>query len=113
MNHSGDIRILQEAKPVNAFMDVMSQMGLSFGGDGSAPTSGPSATAVSLADIGIDLEGFSCGLTSKNAIRLQKVLNAATESVDSNAVICFKVGTDQPFYAQFVHGRGTCKLSDV
>lgn len=84
----------------------MQQMGISFGsgGDNSAPA--PDITSVSLADIGIHWEGVTSGLISKNASRLEKVLKSTNGTFDDSAVICFKVGNEEPFYADFAHGKG-------
>ncbi len=85
-------------------MDMMQQMGISFGSGDSAPA--PDITSVSLADIGIHWEGVASGLISKNASRLEKVLKSTNGTFDDSAVICFKVGNEEPFYADFAHGKG-------
>lgn len=104
-SRSENCRVLQEAKPpVNAFMDMMNQMGISFGGEASTPHAAASKP-VTLADVGFYWQGDAP--TSENALKVQEVLNGATGTVDNDAVICFKIGNNQPFYADFSHGKGT------
>lgn len=104
---SEEFRVLKESKPVDAFMGLMEQMGIAFGSE-NKQTNDPStesASAISLADININQGNF--GFKSNNASKLQEILNVASGTVDNGAIICFKVGDDNPFYADFSNGKGS------
>lgn len=102
--------MLKESKPVDAFMGLMEQMGIAFGSDANKEATGTSgescaAAPISLANISINPANF--GLKSSNATKLADILNSATGTVDNGTCICFKVGADDPFYADFSNGKGT------
>ena len=46
------------------------------------------------------------GLECQNAIKLQSIFNGAYESIEDGAIVCFKIGGEQVFYADFSSGRG-------
>jgi len=86
-------------EPVNAFMSMMQQMGMD-------PTSSTIAKPTILDPL-IHASSFSDFiLKSENAIKLQSIFNEANESIEDGLIICFKVGDEQEFYADFSSGRG-------
>jgi len=93
-------RVLKAApEPVNAFMSMMQQMGMD-------PTSSTIAKPTILDPL-IHASSFSDFiLKSENAIKLQSIFNEANESIEDGLIICFKVGDEQEFYADFSSGRG-------
>lgn len=94
--------VLNEARPVNAFLNVMKQLGLSTFIEGSAAGDLLQATT----SMAVGGEKGSFGLKSANAIRMQGMLHAANVSVDTGAIICLKIGPDETFYVDFTQGKG-------
>ena len=96
---------------------MMNQMGIAFGAEAGAVGGGPSAftsaniapTSVSLADVGFYWQG-DAELKSHNAMKLQEILNASTGTIDNGALICFKIGPNPPFYADFSQGKGASDI---
>ncbi|KAK4008054.1 stomatin-like protein 1 [Daphnia magna] len=103
--HIENIRTLKEAQPVNAFMNVMQQMGINFGsGDGA--TAGPAVPpSVSVADVGMVIQD-ELRPKSKNAIKLRRILDEGPGVLDNPVVICFKIGNEDVIYADFTQGKG-------
>lgn len=90
---------------MNAFMNIMQQMGINFGsGGGSINTSqsGP----LTVADIGGITFKKESALMSTNAKKLEKILQESSEVVDNPIVICFKIGEEEPIYTDFSQGKG-------
>ncbi len=93
-------------------MGLMEQMGIAFGSENKEtnnPSTVESASAISLADVTFNQGNF--GFKSNNATKLQEILNAASGTVDNGAIICFKVGDENPFYADFSNGKGIISVS--
>lgn len=87
-------------------MNIMQQMGINFG-SGGAGGSGPVPTSVSLADVGlICQENENPQSSSKNATKLRKIFNETSGVIDNPVVICFKIGNEEPIYADFNEGKG-------
>lgn len=105
---SENFQVLKEAQPVNAFMNIMQQMGINFGSENGNSSSdngnsGSVHTSVSLEDIGFNCQGES---KSGNASKLRKILNEASGAVENPIVICFKIGNEHPIFADFDQGKG-------
>ena len=100
---------------MNAFMNIMQQMGINFNNSGNGEAVNSAPPSVSLADVGPILypedspfqsSGDSLSGNSKNAAKLRKILNEATGIIENPVVICFKIEKDKPIYADFTHGKG-------
>lgn len=95
-----NFRVLKTApEPVNAFMSMMQQIGMD-------PTSNNIAKPTILDPL-IHASSFTdFVLKSENAIKLQSIFNETNESIEDGLIICFKVGNEPEFYADFSSGRG-------
>lgn len=103
---SENFKTLKEAQPVNAFMNVMQQMGINFGSGDGAVTGSSAPTSVSLADVGMIIQD-ELQPKSKNVIKLRQILNEGSGMIDNPVVICFKIGNEDVIFADFSKGRGT------
>jgi len=74
-------------------MGMLQQMGISFG------------TRKVLIPVHGEQSG-DFGLKSKNAIKLQSILNGTTGCTKNGAVICFKIDKEPAFYTDFTQGSG-------
>nr|CAH0113791.1 unnamed protein product [Daphnia galeata] len=103
--HIENFKTLKEAQPVNAFMNVMQQMGINFGSGDGAVTGSSAPTSVSLADVGMIIQD-ELQPKSKNVIKLRQILNEGSGMIDNPVVICFKIGNEDVIFADFSKGRG-------
>lgn len=104
--HSENSRTLKEAQPVNAFMNVMQQMGINFGsGDGTNAAGQAAPPSISVADVGMVIQD-EFRPKSKNVVKLRRILGEGPGVIDNPVVICFKIGNEDVIYADFTQGKG-------